>query len=301
MYKVCIFMSTYNGEKYIREQLDSLMAQKGVDLRIVVRDDGSTDKTCNIISEEYPSIELRREKNIGCEPSFMDLLYSAPDADFYAFCDQDDVWMENKLESAVNQLVSLDGPAIYGCNLTACDEQLKPMRIIHDERGIQVAKLRAENDCIFNLHGCVLVWNRSLQKIIELYQPNYVAAHDTWVNSVGIAVGTMFIDQESHIYYRLHNNNASGLAKSKMERIKKGFVRYFGKRRPHRDLIAKEILEGYSEHLDKNSNRYQELNKLAGYKKNLKTRMTLMNSPMIMVRNNPDRLFWKLCILFGKY
>ncbi len=301
MHKVCVLVSTYNGSKFVKEQMDSLLAQRGVEVNIIVRDDGSTDDTCSIIEEKYPEVELRREKNIGCEPSFMNLLHSAPEADYYAFCDQDDVWMEDKLETAVMKLDEIHGPAIYGCNLMACDRELNPIRLIHDQKSIEALRNKAGRDFVFNMHACVLVWNRELQEILRKHYPTYVAAHDTWVNTVGNAVGTMVIDETPHIYYRLHGANVSGLAKNKLERIKKGFSRYFGKNHPQRDLLAKEVLDGYEELMDKNAVAYKDLLTLANYKQSMANRIALMNSNSIRMKSMPDVLFWKLCILFGTY
>lgn len=301
MNRVCVLLSTYNGEKYVREQMDSLRAQKGVDLKIVVRDDGSTDHTCQILETEYPEAELRKERNVGCERSFMELLYSAPEADYYAFCDQDDVWMEDKLDAAVKKLAEMKGPAIYGCNLMACDEDLKPMKVIHDEKSVDTLRKMIDKGCFFNLHGCVLVWNKCLQEVLIKHRPSYVTAHDTWVNYVGNLIGTMVIDEEPHIYYRLHGNNVSGYAQNGRERLKKGFSRYFGKNHPRRDLLAKELLDGYASEIDRSRKSYHEVKLLAEYKRSLLSRIFLMRSDSIKLKKNPDRIFWRLCILVGSY
>jgi len=294
-------MSTYNGAKYLREQMNSLLAQRGVELNIVVRDDGSTDDTCSILEKEYPMVTLRKGSNIGCEPSFMELLYSAPVADYYAFCDQDDVWMEDKLETAVSRLEVLKEPGIYGCNLLACTETLKPIREVHDKQAIKTLVAHEKRDYVFNMHGCVLVWNSYLQRIIELYKPRWCFAHDTWVNSIGNAIGKMLIDGNSHIYYRLHENNTSGLAQSKMDRLIKGFRRYMGKDHPHRDLLAKEIIYGYNRYLDKQTVGYKQLELLSDYKSGITAKALLMFSESIKLKKFPDKVFWRLCILLGRY
>lgn len=96
MKTVSVLLSTYNGEKYLREQLDSLLVQQGVDLRIIARDDGSKDTTVEIL-KEYAGKDTRvsffEGKNVGPAQSFFDLIMKSPDSDYYAFCDQDDVWI----------------------------------------------------------------------------------------------------------------------------------------------------------------------------------------------------------------
>ena len=107
-------MSTYNGEKYIREQLDSIIAQVGdMHAVIYVRDDGSTDATVSIL-EEYASaheeIEIRidRASNVGASKSFLTATRECPDADIYAYSDQDDIWMQGKLGAAVSAIKDAD-------------------------------------------------------------------------------------------------------------------------------------------------------------------------------------------------
>lgn len=106
-YKVCVLMSTYNGEKFLEEQLESIFNQKGVEILLLVRDDASTDKTVEILRKfrnKYlgQMVILEGKNNIGWRASFLTLLYKAKEysCPYYAFSDQDDVWLENKLYSA---------------------------------------------------------------------------------------------------------------------------------------------------------------------------------------------------------
>ena len=102
--EVVILISTYNGEKYLAEQLDSLLNQTYQNIKIFIRDDGSKDKTIDIIKEYQKKSEkifLTEGKNIGFINSFFELLKLSNNADYYAYCDQDDVWMEDKIERAV--------------------------------------------------------------------------------------------------------------------------------------------------------------------------------------------------------
>ena len=101
---VSVLMSTYNGEKYIREQIESILNQKKVKVHLLIRDDGSQDSTIEIVKEyanKYPNVSVYAGKNIGIGNSFMELLRNAPEADYYAFADQDDVWLDGKLERAI--------------------------------------------------------------------------------------------------------------------------------------------------------------------------------------------------------
>ena len=103
---VNVLISTYNGEKYIREQIESILAQSYPDIRIYVRDDGSKDDTAKILWEysEKKLIRFVRGRNVGYGRSFGRLLRIAKEGDFWAFCDQDDIWLPDKVKWAVEWL-----------------------------------------------------------------------------------------------------------------------------------------------------------------------------------------------------
>lgn len=107
MLKVNILMSTYNGEKYIEEQIQSILNQEEVIIKLYIRDDGSTDNTVKIIeSFNKENIVLFKMSNIGWKKSFLELtkLVEYHDDEYYAFSDQDDVWKKNKISIAINYL-----------------------------------------------------------------------------------------------------------------------------------------------------------------------------------------------------
>lgn len=94
--KVIVLMSTYNGEKYLKEQIDSILNQVKVEVFLMIRDDGSSDNTIAILKEyerQNRNIKIIKGKNIGVGNSFMQLLYNSAEAEYYAFADQDDVWV----------------------------------------------------------------------------------------------------------------------------------------------------------------------------------------------------------------
>ena len=112
MYKVQVLLSTYNGEKYIREQLDSILTQKDIEVSILIRDDGSTDSTVDIIHEycsNNSDIKLIKGSNMGACKSFFELFKEADMGyDYYALADQDDYWYADKLTVACNMLAKID-------------------------------------------------------------------------------------------------------------------------------------------------------------------------------------------------
>ena len=127
--KVIICMSTYNGEKYVKEQIESLLNQTYKNLEIYVRDDGSKDNTINIL-EEYEKnnkIHFIKGNNVGVVKSFYECLKEAYDnAEYFAYCDQDDKWHEDKIKRAISKLKkeNQEQPLLYFSEFNYCDENL---------------------------------------------------------------------------------------------------------------------------------------------------------------------------------
>ena len=128
--EVCVLMATYNGEKYLREQVDSIIGQHNININLIVRDDGSTDSTINILSEyeEKGLLTYTKGANLGPARSFMELLKFSPISDYYAFSDQDDIWLPDKIKTAVDMMKEdEEKPALYFCQTQLVDENLKKM------------------------------------------------------------------------------------------------------------------------------------------------------------------------------
>ena len=128
--KVQVLMSTYNGERFLREQMESLLQQTYENLEILIRDDGSKDGTCEILKEygeRYSNIKVYYESNVGVIKSFFELLKKS-EAAYIAFCDQDDVWLAEKIERAVEILKNQQAPALYCSNKILTDESLTSLK-----------------------------------------------------------------------------------------------------------------------------------------------------------------------------
>lgn len=216
-----ILLSTYNGEAFLTEQLDSLLAQKGVACTIVVRDDGSSDTTPEILrryTQKFPdrfalSEELGRLGVIG---SF-DWLLSKATAPHIAFCDQDDIWKPNKLEilwermQALEASLGKDVPILVHSDLTVVNHRLQ---VIHpsfwtysglDARRHSLAQLLISN----TVTGCAMLANRALvMRAIPI--PHEAVMHDHWFALVAAALGHIEPVYESLVSYRQHGRNAVG-------------------------------------------------------------------------------------------
>ena len=209
---VSVLMATYNGEKYLREQIESLIAQKDVNIEILVRDDGSSDETINIL-EEYKLnglLSWYQGEHLNVQKGFLDLLKKSPDSDYYAFCDQDDVWDDDKLYVAVNRLKDYprNKPSVYYCGQRLVDENLKLLSI----HRVSNRRNAYTNFLISNNAGCTTVFNKALRDCVNQHTPDFILMHDSWVLKLCLAVGGSFIaDPEPHISYRQHGNNTIGL------------------------------------------------------------------------------------------
>ena len=297
---VCILMSTFNGDKYLQEQIHSIFAQEDVDVKLVVRDDGSTDNTLDIL-KGYKDIKLIEGSNIGCEESFKYLLYMPNDADYFAFADQDDVWYPRKLISAIDNIKSQKAD-LSVCNLMLADAEMKHLiKPLFSKDDIDRENFRFKNYILGNFHGCTQVWTNTLHKIIQTYYPPVTYPHDLWVNSIANMVSTTIIDTECYIKYRIHSNNTSGLAKNTYQRILKGISRYIMPNHPTKDILCKQLLEGYSKYLENSDERLTFLLLISSYKKKFSNKLKLLFSSIINKTDFQHRCLYWICILVNKY
>jgi glycosyltransferase involved in cell wall biosynthesis len=226
--KVQILMSSYNGEKYIGQQIESLLHQDHQNLEIFIRDDGSKDQTVSIIeeySQKYSNVTLLKDVNKGVIASFFELVLKADDqADYFAFCDQDDVWKPSKVSRAVNLLEkeNKEIPLLYFSRLDLVDEQLQLLK----QSPIPPSGIGIENALIQNVAtGCTIFFNKSMLKLFQLHVPNKekVTMHDSWFYLLGAALGKVIYDEQSHLLYRQHSSNTLGMADNK---FKSAMIRY---------------------------------------------------------------------------
>lgn len=193
MHKVQVLLSTYNGERFLREQLDSLLRQEDVSIQITVRDDGSTDSTLEILNEYKVRGEIVffSEANTGYQLSFLKLAsYCLNTADYYAFCDQDDLWHPRKIITAINKLEKskTKGCKLYFSNLIIVDEKLKEIGL---KDYSQMKKTLGSAMVRFNISGCTMVFNNELLKIATrgICLRENISSHDAWFYKVCLSLG----------------------------------------------------------------------------------------------------------------
>lgn len=213
MKKIQVLMSTFNGEKFLDEQLESIMAQDGVKISVLVRDDGSSDGTQEILNkwQENRKLTFYTGDNLRPAKSFMNLIEQAPDVDYYALADQDDVWENDKLKCAVSYLEQSDKaiPALYFSQTQLVDENLQPLPTPQ----LLPSCTFYEGLIAHYATGCTFVFNRALLELVRQYKPSYISMHDLWLYNLCLAVGgNIYFDPMPHIKYRQHGNNVIGLS-----------------------------------------------------------------------------------------
>lgn len=299
--KVQVLMSTYNGEKYLNEQIESILRQKGVEVSILIRDDGSRDSTIEILKHLEQSdsrVKCVFETNIGVKRSFLKLIQmSDPSVDYYAFSDQDDIWFKDKLLTAVTMLETEDKemPLIYGSSVFLyTNGEVIGKRFI-------CPQLAFGNFLIKNYYpGCTMVFNRRLKDLVDFVdvcnlKPNPL--HDHWLNLVCTACGgKIIIDKIPHLLYRQHKKNLVGDRTIGCKLRENGL---FGHSDNTRFKICQELHNLYYEYEDKNSAAL--IQTVLKYQRGIRYRIKLAKNKEIKPTSFVERMIIVFIVMMGKF
>lgn len=213
-------MATYNGERYLTQQLDSLLGQSYCNWTLYIRDDGSTDKTIEIINayrHKDERIELVDSGGIhlGAQDSFMKLL-ELVDSEYYMFADQDDVWLADKIKLSLEKIEQVEDeqlPSMVYTNIKVTDENLKVVAdsywrsIGYDHHCMEGFVMQAYSGYVT---GCTMLFNRKAKQV-SLPKQEYSPMHDWWVAcQVYKNNGKTSCIAEPQLLYRRHGNNVTG-------------------------------------------------------------------------------------------
>lgn len=259
MPKITILLSTYNGEEYLKEQLDSLFIQTYKNIEIIVRDDGSSDKTLEML-KFYDIKLLSSNGNIGIKKSFETLLRYAcenSDAEYFMFCDQDDVWNQDKIEKTLEKMKELENlygnniPLLVHTDLEVVDENLKTIsssmwKSQHiNPKSNSLNKLLIQNI----ITGCTTMINRTTVLKSLPISLNAIM-HDWWIGLFVASFGKIGFLEEATIKYRQHGKNDTGSKKFNLKYI----LRNFNSKDTDKYIVqSKSFLESYKEELDEKS------------------------------------------------
>lgn len=299
--KVLVLMSTYNGDKYINQQIDSILNQVGVDVDLLIRDDGSTDSTKDIINtycEKDKRVKAYTGNNLKSAGSFFDLVKHADGADYYAFSDQDDVWDKNKLSRAVKILSKKDNsiPLLYYCNMRVVDENLNFIRMMHTNR--KCTDYRYSVLVEYYAAGCTMVFNTAALELCKDNLPKGKIMHDTWMEILCQFFGKVYYDPKAFISYRQHSNNVIGVPTSKRQETIRSFKRLFDKGKQPRYEYANVIYNNIFNKLNKNDQKKVE--EIVNYKTSFLNWLKLFCDSQIKASSSRDEIHYKLLLILRK-
>jgi glycosyltransferase involved in cell wall biosynthesis len=209
---VNVLLGVHNGSRFLSEQLQSLDNQSWPPLRITIRDDWSTDDSLLQVREwasSRPNVTVLSGPCLGAIQNFFTLLSQDDDqCDCFAFCDQDDVWLPDKLDRAVRAIRDYPPaePVMYCSRVEFVDERLRHLGYSSIPKQPSFANALVQNIAT----GCTVVLNRTARDLIVSQLPRVTVMHDWWCYLVTSAFGSVHYDQRPTIKYRQHARNVTG-------------------------------------------------------------------------------------------
>lgn len=290
---VDILLATYNGEKYLKAQLDSILNQTYSNFRLLISDDCSSDSTRKIL-KEYSKNDNRivlffQEKNLGVIKNF-EFLLNKVENQYYMFSDQDDIWKENKIEKSIKKIEETQSDLVYS-DLEVVDENLNVTYSSYWKlKGIynKIKKYNNFESLYLNnfVTGCTIISKKELiKKVLPFPNISKYVLHDYWLALIISQNGKIDYIEEALIKYRQHKNNKIGSKKKsdeikKLNDIRKLFIE-----------VKKEHFTVFIENEDKfESDEIKKLNRIA-----------LKYYEMLETKNNINFKNWGLFFKLYKY
>ena len=305
--KVLVLLSAYNGERFLQEQVESILMQEGVEVFLLIRDDKSSDGTVELIKKNqalFPGkIRLvEGHENIGCTRSFIELMRIASSLetlhpDYYAFSDQDDIWMPDKLLRSVTALDKMDAsrPMLF------CGESVLTDSNMHEvSRAYMAYTFTFGSSLVMNSSGGhTQVFNKVLLDEASRVDFCPYVLHDWWIYCVCMALSGQLCYEAAPplLYYRQHNHQCVGVRrKSWTERIRKGLLQTSGMS----SLLAKALYDGYRGKMPAGNERLLRL--VVRYRDSCLCRLRLLCAlPRLRTRNPRTNIRVGLSVLFGTF
>ncbi|BBM46677.1 glycosyltransferase, group 2 family protein [Leptotrichia wadei] len=234
--KIDILMATYNGEKYLAEQIDSIICQTYKNWNLLIRDDGSSDNTFKILKEyekKDDRIKIIKDKkgNLGIAKNFEELL-KISSSELIMFSDQDDVWKKDKIKIMLkyvgNSDLIISDAIVTNEKLECISESL--FCLVKSKNGI------IKNVIKNTYYGCCMLFKRKILEEVLPIPNNKEIGHDLWIGLISEKYYKVKFIDEKLIYFRRHSNNVTTINKSKRNIRKKIIGRY---------IILKELFRRY--------------------------------------------------------
>ena len=251
--KIDVLLATYNGEKYLKEQIDSILNQTYQNVHLIISDDCSKDETQKIL-KEYKEKDDRitvyiQEQNLGYIKNF-EFLLEKVESDYYMLSDQDDVWLPEKIEKSMQTLKEKNADLVFG-DLEVVDENLKT---IYPSFGDFMLLDSYQVNYLYNcVTGCTILSKKKFIKdILPVPSNSKFVPHDYWMALMVALRGKLAYIPEKYIKYRQHGNNQIGTDKishkfKKLDQVRELFINVklgvFGTYVENNDKFPKELQE----------------------------------------------------------
>lgn len=259
--QIDILLATYNGEKYLKEQIDSILNQTYANIRLIISDDCSKDKTVEILKNyknKDSRIELHiQQQNLGVVKN-IEFLLNRVQSPYYMLADQDDYWMPKKVEKSLEALKTKEADLVFG-DLEVVDENLNTISPSFNDYMLLTRKINKYIDSykVNYLYNCVtgctiLAKKETIEYILPLPTTSNHLIHDHWIGIMVSLKGKLAYMPEKYIKYRQHGNNQVGTKKishgfTKFEQVREWFINVklgiFGTYTENNDRFPKELQE----------------------------------------------------------
>ncbi len=287
---VLVLMATYNGERYLGEQIDSILKQEGVEITLQISDDCSTDGSYGL-AQKYAQadsrvISYRNGSNVGVGMNFLNMLYDVdPDAyDFVAFSDQDDVWLDDKLAiacKAISSKVEMKNarsvepfgiPFLYCSDLQNVNKDMK--KPVYELRELGLKHDKRATPLLRNYYsGCTMVLNRPMVKLFQSYRLSEIfRIHDVWLALVARYCGNLIIDEDNaRVLRRITGENVAGAITSGGDLANASFVHLNNEPRMQCSKTAQQLYEGFGKYMRVDDRKM--VKSFASYRESLVSRL----------------------------
>lgn len=257
--QIDIVMATYNGERFVEAQIESLLGQTYTDWHLTVRDDGSIDRTVDILQKyknQFPNkmTVLTGGIHSGASLNFGELLKKST-ADYVMFCDQDDIWLPDKISASMDGMLQLEAkrgkekPLLLFTDLTVVDKDLN----IITKSFWEYEKLNPDNTNINRLlvqnvvTGCTIIINKKL-KDLSIPIPSEAIVHDWWAALVASVFGHIDYIRVPTVLYRQHGQNDTGAKKRGFIEALKKILSFGSSMNKIKELKSKTQIQARSFH-----------------------------------------------------